>query len=104
MTTTWKIFDTKSETSNGLITKVFYGCTVRLGNSVDRKVGQLELTGDTTSKTFIPFSELTQDIVMKWVKDSIGTEQVSLIETTLQDNVGRSNATVYINATRQRLT
>ena len=48
MTTTWQIFDTVYQTADGLITKVTYGCTVQLENYIDRTIGNIELTGDST--------------------------------------------------------
>ena len=87
MTTTWQIFDTKYQTANGLIIEVHYGCTVQLENYIDRTIGYLELTGDSSVEEFIPYSELKPETVIGWVKSSLGEEEVTTIESTLQANV-----------------
>ena len=88
MTTNWQIFDTKYQTADGLITKVIYGCTVQLENSIDRTIGELELTGTAT----IPYADLTEETILGWVKTSLGAEAVTSIETTLQNNVTTQQA------------
>lgn len=87
MTTTWQIYDTKSQIANGLITKVVYGCLVQLEDEIDRKIGEMILTGDSTLPNFIPFTDLTEEIVIGWVKSSLGETEVTAIETQLQDKV-----------------
>lgn len=92
MTTTWKIFDTRYQVSNGLVIKVVYGCTVRLENLIDRKVGELELVGDPNSPDFIPYENLTEEIVVGWVKTALGAAEVSSIESALQTSVTEQKA------------
>jgi len=87
MTTDWKIFDTKYQISNGLVVKVTYGCIVQLENFIDRTIEDLELTGNPSSPGFIPYSLLTEQLIIDWVKTLLGPQQVADIETILQDNV-----------------
>ena len=87
MTTTWQILDTQYKTSNGLIVGVAYRCTVQLEKYIDRIIGELELTGDPAVAGFIPYSDLTQETIIGWVKNSLGTAQVASIETSLRNSV-----------------
>lgn len=87
MTTTWQIFDTKYQTVDGVVTKVVYGCTTQLGNEIARKVAELELIGDSSAQAFIPYSELSENVILQWVKASLGVEQVATIEEVLQQTV-----------------
>jgi hypothetical protein len=87
MTTDWKIFDTKYQITDGLITKVTYGCIVQLENFIDRTIGELDLTGNPSSPGFIPYSLLTEQVIIDWVKTLLGSQQVEGIETSLQDNI-----------------
>lgn len=87
MTTTWEIFDVKRQIADGLVVRVSYVCTARLGNSIEREVGNISLTGDISSSDFIPFSELTQEEVVRWVKASLGETVVDDIETAVQQSV-----------------
>ena len=87
MTTTWKIFDTKYQKVDGLITKVTYGCTVQLENYIDRTISEIKLTGNTSIEGFVPYSNLSEEVILGWVKTSLGAEAVTSIETSLQNNV-----------------
>ena len=92
MTTNWQIFDTVYQTADGLITKVTYGCTVQLENYIDRTIGNIELTGDSSVEGFVPYSQLAEETVLVWVKSSLGQESVTSIETTLQNSVTAQKA------------
>ena len=87
MTTTWEILDTKSQIANGVVTKVIYGCTVKSENNMDRKMGEITLTGNTTDPNFVPFENLTKETVIGWVKTSLGETEVTSIETELQNRL-----------------
>jgi len=85
MTTTWQIFDTKYTVSTGLITRITYGCTVQTLDVIERKVAELEVTGDISSPEFTPYGNLTEEIIINWVKAYLTEEGVLAIETELQD-------------------
>lgn len=87
MTTTWQILDTKSQITNGLITKVIYACMVQLENDMDRKIGEVTLIGNINNPNYISFEALTEEIIVGWVKSSLGETQVQAIEIELQDIV-----------------
>jgi hypothetical protein len=87
MTTTWQILDTNYQIADGLITKITYRCVVQLDNLIDKKIGEIELIGDSTLSNFIPFDSLTEENIIEWVKASLSEEQVTSIETNLQTNV-----------------
>ena len=87
MTTTWKIYDTKSLIENGLILNITYGCLIELDGIRDQTIGDLEVVGDAKLKGFIPYDKLTEEVLIKWVKDSLGSEGVLEIETNLQDSI-----------------
>ena len=50
MTTTWKIYDTKSLIESGLIINITYGCTITLESIIDRTIGDMQILGDSTLK------------------------------------------------------
>ena len=87
MITNWKIFDTNYMISNGLITKITYGCRIQFEGMFDQILGELQLSGDATLKGFIPYDDLTEDTLIKWVKNSLGSEKVIAIETSLQSSI-----------------
>jgi len=92
MTTTWNIFDTQSQIADGVITRVTYGCTVQLDNCIDRTINNLDLVGDPSSEGFVSYKNLTEETILQWVKSSIGQEQVTAIETSLQNSVTAQKA------------
>jgi hypothetical protein len=85
MTTTWNIFNTKYQKENGLILNVTYGCTVTLESYIDRNIFEIEL--EPSEENFIPFEQLTEQIIMGWVTDKVGQETLTQIEEALQTNV-----------------
>jgi len=87
MTTNWQIFNTKYQTTDGLIIKVVYGCTTQLDDFMDRTIRELDLTGNPTSPGFIAYSDLTETTILEWVKSTLGTQAVLDIETSLQNSV-----------------
>lgn len=82
MTTTWKIAQLKRNPSNGLVNEVTYIMNFLHEGEVDRKVGMVALTGDPADPAFIPYENLTEAIVLDWVKDSLGQEKIDEIEAS----------------------
>lgn len=103
MTTTWQILDAVRVTSNGLIKKLVYKCEVQLEDIVCRKKGRIILQENYPNPNFIPFQDLTEEILLEWVKTSLGTEQVTIIEITLQDKVSTIYLSEKIEATQKGL-
>jgi len=56
-------------------------------------VGDLEVNGDPSDPTFIPYNELTEEIVIDWVKSFLGTSKINEIETSLQNSVTNQKLT-----------
>jgi hypothetical protein len=84
MKTTWKIAQLKRKPSSGLVIEVTYIMNFELESETDRHVGSVTLEGDETSETFIPFEELTEAIVLEWVKTTVGEEKITEIETNAE--------------------
>lgn len=87
MTTTWKIINLKSQIADGLVTNVTYECRVELGDIIARKIEEMALAGDPTKPNYIPFAELLEEDVLRWITASLGQTQMAIIETELQDTV-----------------
>lgn len=84
MTTTWKIAQLKRNPTNGLVFEVTYIMNFELENETDRHVGSVELEGDPTSETFVPYEELTELIVLEWVKEELTQAKITEIETSME--------------------
>lgn len=80
----WRIYNIIRTLPEGLVIKVTYGCEIKSTNFQDRKVGTIEITGDVNSPDFIPFENLTEELVVTWVKDALGDDAVLAIENALE--------------------
>ena len=82
MTTTWQIAQLKRNPSTELVFEVTYIMNFKHEGESDRLVGVTTLTGDPTDPAFIPYENLTEAIVLDWVKDSLGQEKIDEIEAS----------------------
>ncbi len=92
MIKTWQIFDTKYQTTDGVIVKVQYGCTVQLDSFIARSLGELSFAGDSSAEGFVPYADLTENTVLEWVLTSLGEEKVIEIEIALETEVTSEKA------------
>jgi hypothetical protein len=53
---------------------------------IETCVGTVPVTYDTGS-TFIPFNELTKEIVYSWVENALGVDQIDQIKTNLSNRI-----------------
>jgi len=82
MTTfTWNIANLDRETADGFVFMVHY--TVNAFNDTYSS-GAYGSIGLERHDNLIPFSELTEEIVVGWVKEKFGDEKVAEIEAALQ--------------------
>lgn len=103
MTTTWKIAQLKRNPSNGLVFEVTFIMNFKLQNETDRHVGSVELEGDPTSETFVPYEELTEAIVLTWVKEELTQAKITEIETgaeaRLQERIEKKTNPEFLTGT-----
>jgi hypothetical protein len=86
MIKTWKIYNIERTLPEGLVIKVTYGCVVDSTNFQTRKVGNIDLIGDVNDPGFIPYDDLTEIIVIDWVKTELGV-LVTTIEAGLESEL-----------------
>ena len=79
----WKIIEIERMLDNDMVIKVTYVCNVNSPNFMDRKIGEITLEGDTSSEGFIPFEDLTEEIVITWVKNTLTENGVQDIENKI---------------------
>jgi hypothetical protein len=95
METNWKIVNLKRDPNNGLVFEVTYIMNFKLQEESDRKVGMITLEGDPADKDFVPFEQLTEEIIIDWVKTVLGEEEINKIksehETRIQERIDRKN-------------
>jgi len=80
----WKILNMKRVADTGLVLEVTYACLLSKDAAVkDRNVGTVTLEGDATNPDFIPYENLTEEVVKDWVYNSLGDDKALLIENQL---------------------
>ena len=80
-TNTWKIAQLDRETADGYVFTAHY--TV---NATDEtySAGAYGSIGFEKPETLVAYSELTEEVVIGWVKDQLTAEKVTEIEAALQ--------------------
>jgi hypothetical protein len=79
----WKILDMQHKTADGFVIEVSSCYESKNGLGYARKVFTQDFEGEV-GPGFIPYENLTEDIVIGWVKDKLGTEIVSKTESTVK--------------------
>ena len=78
--------------ADGYVKKVIYRVKGIDGNEEKaRATGEVNLE---KPKTLVPYKDLTQDIVLGWVKTKLGTDQVTAVEKWLEDEIALLNTPV----------
>lgn len=83
-TFTWAIANLERETSDGF---VFIGHYTVSAADEAYTAGAYGSIGFERPDTLIPFDDLTEEIVVGWVKDKLGEEQVEKVESALQSQI-----------------
>jgi len=90
-TFSWNIANLERHTADGVVFTVHY--TVSADDNVysSSAYGSLGLEAPEPD-SMIPFDNLTEEIVVGWVKDKFGDEKVAEIETALQAQLDEKHA------------
>ena len=80
-TNTWKIAQLDRETADGYVFTAHY--TVEASDET-YKAGAYGSIGFERPETLVPYSDLTEEIVVGWVKDQLTEENVAQVEAQLQ--------------------
>jgi len=81
---TWAIANLERETADGFVFTCHYTVNANDGTYSAGAYGSL---GFERPDNLIPFADLTEEIVIGWVKDQFGAEKVAEIEAALQSQI-----------------
>ena len=84
-TFTWNIAQMERETSDGYVFTVHYTVNAQDDTYSAGAYGSLGL--ERPEGELIPYSDLTKELVVGWVKDKFGPEKVTEIEAALQSQL-----------------
>lgn len=62
---------------------------------VARMIGTTVVAWDPDSPSFVPFADLTAEVVDGWVEDGLGEEQLATMRSSLEQNISRQIEPYY---------
>ena len=80
-TNTWSISQLERETADGFVFIVHYTVSANDGTYSSGAYGSIGLE---RPETLTPYADLTEEVVVGWVKDKLTAEKVTEVETALQ--------------------
>ena len=81
----WEVNTLERQIADGYVNKVIYRVKGMDGSTEKtRRTGEVQLE---KPKNLIPYSDLTHDTVIGWVKTKLGTDEVTAIEKSIDDEV-----------------
>lgn len=83
-TFSWKIANLERETEDGFVFTAHYTVNADDGTYTSGAYGSL---GFERPDNLIPYSQLTEETVVGWVKEKFGAEKVAEIEAALQAQI-----------------
>jgi len=94
----FKIANMERRSSDGYVTTVHWTASKTVDGFVASSYGSLGLS-DTESETFIPFEDLTEEIVIDWVKDKLGEETLAAMELAYDNNIAMQQNPPVVSGT-----
>lgn len=89
-TFTWNIANLERETSDGYVYTAHWTLSATDGEYSAGAYGSLGL--ERPEEELIPYKELTKEIVIGWIKEKLGEEQVESMESALQTQIDEQKA------------
>lgn len=80
MRTTWKVANLKRDNTTGLVSELSYLVLFDADGQTVHHFETLFIQGSENDSDFIPFGDLTEDIVIAWVHDLLGADKITEIE------------------------
>jgi hypothetical protein len=68
---TWKIYNLKRTTSDGVVNEVTYACESKHENTGTRQIGELTVVGSASDPGFIAYESLTEADVLGWLDGNV---------------------------------
>jgi hypothetical protein len=87
MESNFKIANMKRTPVDGVVIDVTFIINFSLESITDRHVGSIKLVGDPSSPDFVAFNELTEELVIEWVKDELGADKLTEILITMENRL-----------------
>jgi len=83
----FKIKNLERTLPSGVVFKVHYIASITDNELIAETYDSLIVSGNPNDSNFIPFDELTEDNVIQWIKDILGTEKIIEIKKNLLQQI-----------------
>lgn len=87
MNITWTIDQLQRQADNGAVVTAHWRCTAEDGDLRSAAIGPQTFTPDPAAPDFVPFEDLTEETVIRWVRAAMGSEAVQALEDKLVGEV-----------------
>ena len=94
-TKTWQVNTLQRELADGYVNKVIYRVNGEDGDYSFRATGEVDLP---KPKTLVPYKDLTEATVLKWVKDKLDADNagtVAKIEAAVENGVNEQKTPTH---------
>ena len=88
-TYSWKVVNLERETADGFVYNAHYTVNAEDGTYSAGAYGSIGLE---RPDNLIPFDDLTEEVVIGWVKEKLGAEKVTEVEDALQVQLDEKHA------------
>ena len=91
-TNTWKVANLERHTANGVVYTVHYTVNANDGTYDVGAYGSIGLEAPAEGENYVPFADLTEEVVVGWVQEALTAEKVAEIEAALQARLDEQHA------------
>lgn len=84
---TWTVNTLERTTADGIVFTVHYAVDAADDTYQAGAYGSIGLDAPAEGDTVIPYADLTEEVVVGWVKAKLGEEQVTQVQTALQTQI-----------------
>ncbi len=99
METTWSIANLERHTTDGIVYTAHWTVSATDGDYSAGAYGSIGLEAPAEGDAIIPYEELTPEVVIGWVKEKLGEDQVSSTEAALATQIAEQLAPTKASGT-----
>ena len=96
-TYTWSVTDMERTIADGGVKSVDYRVEGTDGTYVAYAYGRVDFTPDSSASDFVAYDDLTEAVVIGWVKDSLGSDIVTATESYVGEKIAIQQVPVTAN-------
>lgn len=98
ITTSWHIANLERESSDGYVYTAHWTVSVTDGEHSAGSYGSVGLERPEEEE-LVPFEDLSEELVISWVQDKLGEEQISSIQSSLINQIEEQKEPTKLSGT-----